>query len=51
MQLEEQAAGVAEDRAHLIATPERGGRGAAVLAGGLRGFTVVVSHGRHDRDG
>lgn len=48
VQLEKQAAGVAQDRAHLVASPERRGGCAAVLACGLRGFTVMISHGRHD---
>ena len=35
VELEEEAAGIAEDGAGLIATPERGRRGCAVLADGL----------------
>lgn len=44
VQLEEQAAGVAQDGANLIAAPERGGAGGAVLADGL---LVVVSESGH----
>lgn len=47
VKLEKQAAGIAEHRAHLVASPERRGGGAAVLACGLHGFTVMVSHGGH----
>lgn len=47
VQLEEEAAGVAEDGARLVAAPERRGRRLAVLAGGLCGFAIMVSHGRH----
>jgi hypothetical protein len=42
VQLEEQAAGVAQHGAGLIAAPERGGAGSAVLADRL---CVVVSLG------
>lgn len=48
MQLEEQAAGIAEDCARLIATPKRGGGGLAVLACGLLRLLIAVScHGGH----
>ena len=48
MQLEEQAAGVAEDCAGFIASPERSGGGLAVLTGGLCCLLVIVSrHGSH----
>lgn len=49
MQLEEQAAGVAEDSTRLIASPKRSGGSLAVLAGGLLRLLIRVSrHGRHD---
>lgn len=50
MQLEEQAAGIAEDLAGLIATPERSGGGLAIHAGGLLSVLIIVSrcHGSHD---
>jgi hypothetical protein len=48
MELEEETAGIAEHSAHLVAAPERRRRRLAVLACRLCGFTIVVSHGRHD---
>lgn len=48
MQLEEEAAGIAEDCARFIASPERGGGGLTVLAGWLCCLLVIVSrHGSH----
>lgn len=48
VQLEEQAAGIAEDGARFIASPERGGGSLTVLAGGLCCLLVIVSrHGSH----
>lgn len=50
MQLEEQAAGIAENLAGLIAAPERSGGCLTVHAGWLLSVLVIVSrgHGRHD---
>lgn len=48
MELEEEAACVAEHRARLVAAPERRRRGPTVLALRLLGFAIVVSYGRHD---
>ena len=48
VQLEEQAAGIAEDGAGLVATPQRSGGRLTILADGLRRLLVVVSrHGGH----
>lgn len=48
MQLEKQAAGIAEDCARFIASPERGGGGLTVLTGWLCCLLIVVSrHGSH----
>ncbi len=47
MEFEEQAAGIAENGTDFISSPERRGRGGAVLAGRLCGFPVVSCHGRH----
>lgn len=43
MQLEKQAAGIAENCARLIASPERSGGCLAVLTGGLLGWLITVS--------
>lgn len=51
VQLEKQAAGIAENRPELISSPERSSRGAAIVAGGLRGFAIVVSGSRHHNEG
>lgn len=53
VQLEKQAAGIAEDLTSLIASPERGSRGLAVHTCGLLSLLVAVSccHGRHDESG
>lgn len=51
VQLEKQAAGVTEDRPELISSPEGSGRGAAIVAGGLRGFAIVVSGSCHHNEG
>lgn len=48
MQLQEQATGIAQHGANFISSPERRSRGCAVLASGLCGFAVIISHGRHD---
>lgn len=50
MQLEEQATGIAQDLASLIAPPERGSRGLAVHTCRLLCLLVTVSccHGCHD---
>lgn len=47
VQLEEQAASIAEHGAMLVAAPQGRGMSATVLAGGLGDGTFVVSHGRH----
>ena len=47
VELEEQAACVAKHGAELISSPERGGRGAAIVAGRLRSFAIMVSRGCH----
>lgn len=47
MEFEEQAAGIAENRTDFVSSPERSGRGGAVLAGRLCGFPVVSCHCRH----
>ena len=47
VELEKQPTSVAEDGAEFISSPKRGGRSAAIVAGGLRGFAVVVSRSRH----
>ena len=47
MEFEEQAAGIAENGTDFISSPERSGRGGAVLAGRLCGFPVVSCHRRH----
>jgi hypothetical protein len=54
VQLEKEAAGVAQDRAGLIAPPERSGACGAVLADGLAQsqsrFRCGLSIGDHDKD-
>jgi hypothetical protein len=47
MQLEEQTAGIAKDRADLIASPERRRRRGTVLTCGLESIAVIVSHRGH----
>ena len=44
VQLEEEATGIAQNRADFVAPPERCGRRGAILTSGLLGFTIIVSH-------
>lgn len=48
VQLEEEPAGIAQHRTDLVSPPERRGGGGAILAGGLGGVTINISHGCHD---
>jgi hypothetical protein len=51
VEFEEQATGIAEDRANLVSSPEGSRRGGAVLARRLRGFAIVSSHCCHIDEG
>jgi hypothetical protein len=49
MELEEEAAGIAQHGADLVSPPQRSGGGGAILAGGLGDIAIrVSSHGGHD---
>jgi hypothetical protein len=50
VQLEEEAAGIAQNGTYFVSSPEGSSRSGAVLARWLCGFTVVSSHCRHGDD-